>query len=209
MSAFSRWKAMYCSQRMELLGEPTTIRSKSSAVTGARSGSVKFSSISDNFNSSRRACSNHRHFTPNNRRLIQVKREQNSISIVNTEILRVLKKKKTSIKTDQNRKVNKNKMNKNIQIEDFISLKTCSSFCLALSRRSLTTVLSSSTVSSSESELLLSSPFVGSAISSSSHTKAEDICNRGNADMSLTTRGSFTFLGLAFATGWTGFLTTS
>ena len=57
ISAFSRWKAMYCTHRMELLGEPTTIRSKSSAVTGGWSESINFSSVRDSFSSSKRACS--------------------------------------------------------------------------------------------------------------------------------------------------------
>lgn len=39
-----RWKAMYCSQRMELLGLPSTRRSKSSADWGCRLGSMRAAS---------------------------------------------------------------------------------------------------------------------------------------------------------------------
>lgn len=39
-----RWKAMYCSQRMELLGLPSTRRSKSSADWGCRLGSIRAAS---------------------------------------------------------------------------------------------------------------------------------------------------------------------
>lgn len=39
-----RWKAMYCSQRMELLGLLSTRRSKSSADWGCRLGSIKAAS---------------------------------------------------------------------------------------------------------------------------------------------------------------------
>lgn len=39
-----RWKAMYCSQRMELLGLLSTRRSKSSADWGCRLGSIRAAS---------------------------------------------------------------------------------------------------------------------------------------------------------------------
>ena len=47
ISVACRWKAMYCSHRRELLGELSTSRSKSSADSGCRPGSISASSRRD------------------------------------------------------------------------------------------------------------------------------------------------------------------
>lgn len=47
ISVACRWKAMYCSHRMELFGELSTSLSKSSADSGCRLGSISASSMRD------------------------------------------------------------------------------------------------------------------------------------------------------------------